>query len=94
MFLSGMVGESKRFKITNTITSLGLPEDASPGEYIVLRISDGSFYGGHPVITASSGIHIETSDVDRSYFSDIVTYAADPDKAVIFVMPAEDVTIS
>lgn len=94
MFLSGMVGESKRFKITNTKTNLSFPEDASPGEYIVVRNSSGGFYHASPTITTASGIQIGASYVSQAYFSDIALLAADPDQAVIFVMPAEDVTIS
>lgn len=96
MFLSGMVGTAsqKKYKITNTLSSVSFPEYAFPGEYVVARLLDGSFYGGHPTITSNSGIRISTSDVDQSYFDDIVAYVADPGMAVIFVMPAEDVTIS
>lgn len=94
MFLSGMVGESKRFKITNTKTNLSFPKDAFPGEYIVVRNSGGGFYHGFPTITTVSGILIQAFSVSQSYFSDISLLAADPDQAVIFVMPAENVTIS
>ena len=86
MFLSGTIGEAKKFKITVSLSVLtGVAETASPGDFVSITTATSSFI-----------IRGDTSGNEIPKLSGTISTYAAPDAKfdLYFVMPAENVTIS